>query len=181
MKMQIIPMHPDTPVTPAEFGAWERSNSISLPADYRALLLQCNGGYPYPNLMFLKLPADRFPSYGDGAFLSVIYSWQGALQQMAGDPYGDGTPPGFVFLGNESGGFEILLSLREQDFGAVYCWYHSTNIWGTGGNDESALFRQADSLAAFLAGLTDNADKDGLDYVGGAEDLASDGITVSIQ
>ena len=63
------------------------------------------------------------------------------------------------FLGSTGGGVEVLMSLRPKDHGAIYCWYHSTNIWGTDGNDDGALYEQAESLAAFLSSLTDTASK----------------------
>ena len=32
----------------------------------------------------------------------------------------------------------------------LYLWLGSTNVWGTDGNDDSALHRQADTFNAFL-------------------------------
>jgi hypothetical protein len=82
------------------------------------------------------------------------------LPAARGDVYGKGNPPDMLFIGCEPGGLEILLSLRPGDRGHIFCWPHTTNIWGTDGNTQ--VWHQADSFDAFLGSLFDR--QDGSDY-----------------
>ncbi|MBD2748178.1 hypothetical protein IC232_15885 [Microvirga sp. BT688] len=66
-----------------------------------------------------------------------------------------------LFIGCNPGGLEILLSLRAADFGQIFCWLHSTKIWGTEGNDQ--LWLQAPSFEAFIASLYDEPDRSDYD------------------
>lgn len=142
--------------------AWERELGLRLPEDYRNFLLRFDGGYPYPNFFDSALiRAGVVVSSETLMVVEFFYSLAEGQAHWNKASYGAGTPPGMAFIGSEPGGTEVLMSLRPQDFGVIYLWYHSTNIWGTDGNDDSALYRQADSFNDFLVSLFDTADREG--------------------
>lgn len=93
-------------------------------------------------------------------FIDPFYSWTKVETYTRGDMYGKGTPPEMLFIGCDPGGIEVLLSLRPADYGHLFCWFHSTNIWGTDDNDR--IWYQAASFEAFLGSLHD--EPDGSDY-----------------
>lgn len=154
-----------------EFNKWEAENGKRLPNSYKLLLGIANGGYVYPNIVANTDIEGRI-SYGDaGLFFSVLYDWHTCLSNFEGDTFGEGTPPNFLMFGNDPGGVEFILSVRNHDFGSVYGWPHSSNIWGTDGNEENALILISSSFAGFISSLSDNREKDGLDFFGGEEEL----------
>lgn len=142
--------------------AWEAETALRLPEAYRRFMIRFDGGYVWPNMFTSAIiEAGIIPSSDTAMFIDTLYSFDLVLGHWRKDTYGDGTPPGMVFVGDNPGGTEIVMSVRPHDFGVIYLWYHSTNIWGTDGNDDSALIRQADSFPAFLQSLYDDTDKSG--------------------
>jgi hypothetical protein len=143
-----------------DIARWERTTGLSLPDAYRRFMLAFNGGRIYPRLFRYTVPLEFYPSTEPVTYVNPFYSWADAERYWRGDVYDRGTPPDMLFIGCNPGGLEILLSLRPADFGQIFCWLHSTNIWGTDGNDR--LWLQAVSFEAFLDSLYD--EPDGSDY-----------------
>ena len=137
-------------------------------------MLRFGGGYPYPNSFDSAIiRAGGVISSDPRMYVEFFYSIAEMQGHWQRETYGDGTPPGMAMIGDEPGGTEVLLSLRPQDFGVVYLWLGRTNVWGTDGNDESALHRQADTFNAFLASLDDTPDKAGYEHWSIPRNLAS--------
>lgn len=152
-------------VTRAAIEAWESRNGICLPSTYRHLMIAFDGGSIYPNIFDSAiLRAGRVPANDFEMNIERVYDFDYATQLWNTEVYGRGTPPMMMFIGDDPGGVEVLMSLRPQDFGVIYLWYHSTNEWGTDGNDDNSLIRQADSFDAFLNSLYDAPDRSGYDH-----------------
>jgi hypothetical protein len=143
-----------------DIARWEISTGLALPDKYRRFMLKFNGGRVYPRIFQYNVPLTQYPSNEPVTVVNPFYSWTAAEKHWRGDIYGRGTPPEMLFIGCDPGGLEILLSLRPKDFGHIFCWVHSTNIWGTDGNDQ--IWHQASSFEAFLDSLYDESD--GSDY-----------------
>jgi hypothetical protein len=136
---------------------WERRTGHVLPDGYRRFMFVFNGGRVYPRIFHYNVPLERYPSAEPITVVNPFYSWASAERYWRGEIYRRGTPPDMLFIGCDPGGLEILMSLRPQDYGQIFCWVHSTNIWGTDGNDQ--IWHQADSFEAFLASLYDEPDE----------------------
>lgn len=135
---------------------WERATGITLPDGYRRFMLAFNGGRVYPRLFQHNIPLDRYPSADPVTMVDPLYPWAQAESHWRGEVYGRGTPPDMLFVGCDPGGLEILLSLRPADLGQIFCWPHSTNLWGT--DDNTQVWHQAVSFEAFLESLYDLED-----------------------
>lgn len=145
-------------------AGWERSAGVRLEASYRSFLMSYNGGRPYPNVFDVAIPENIWGSSDRQTFLDQLYDFDYATSLYDKEIYGAGTPHQFFFIGSNPGGLELLMSMRPQDAGAVYCWSGTDVPWATGANTEAALFAQAPSFPAFVASLYDTPDKIGYDY-----------------
>jgi SMI1 / KNR4 family (SUKH-1) len=135
--------------------AFERALGTTLPAVYRAFLIRFDGGRPYPNTFQPTLACAGSVLSSTECYVDAFYSLAEVEAYTRGEVYGQGQPPGMLSIGGDSGGLELLLSLRPQDIGTIHMWMGSTFLWGTDGNDEGALHFQAPDFPAFVSGLTD--------------------------
>jgi SMI1 / KNR4 family (SUKH-1) len=141
----------------ADIARWERDIGFQLPDAYRRFMLTFNGGNVYPRLFRHNVPQDRYWSTEPVTQIDPLYSWADVEEHTRGGVYGRGNPPDMLFIGTDPGGLEVLLSLRVEDRGHIFCWPHSTNIWGMDGNDQ--IWPQATSFEAFLHSLFDLPDE----------------------
>jgi len=139
------------------------SLGVALPAPYQEFLVRFDGGAPYPNIFNDARPAEVRGFPDNQAFCDRLYDLSRVMELQAGDSYGDGIPSGFILIGEDPGGLEIMLSLRSQDFGAIYVWQGTADRWASETNNETLIAKQADSFVAFLNSLYDTPDRIGLD------------------
>ncbi len=144
-----------------KIATWEEENNVKLPNSYRKFLERFNGGYVYPNVFKINADINEIGLNDDLMFFDIAYDFDYAIELWNREVYYNGTPEGFFFFGSDPGGFELLISLRQKDYGHVYGWFHSTYEWGTEGNTEASLVRQSDSFEAFLNSLHDTNDQIG--------------------
>lgn len=151
---------PAPDATAAAIAKWESDTGLRLPADYRAFMLRCDGGRPYPNIFAhtARDPGD-FPNPTE-SYLDPLYRWARVVAWSA--ELGNRLPPRTLAIGADAGLLEILLSLREEDHGAVYSWVRNWGAWGNEENDY--LCPQASTFAGFVTSLTDDEEKNGYDY-----------------
>lgn len=138
---------------------WERSAGYALPADYRAFLVGYDGGRPYPN-MFSHTALVFDDAAETEHFVDPFYAWDRVVAWS--HELGNRLPAGCLAIGADPGLVEIVLSLRDEDFGATYSWVRNWAGWGSAEN--SYLCPQAPSFAAFVAGLFDDDQRTGHDY-----------------
>ncbi len=147
-------------VLPETLAQWEQQTGLQLPPDYRSFLLQHDGGRPYPNLF-----RHTVPDSGDGEavidhFLDRCYGWQ-FLQDWRAQ-LADRLPERMLVIGADPGLIEIVLSLREQDHGAIYSWVRNPAPWGSA--DNLYLCPQAASFTEFFVSLGDDEERNGYEY-----------------
>ncbi|MCU0800613.1 MAG: SMI1/KNR4 family protein [Rhodobacteraceae bacterium] len=148
----------------AQIAAWEQTTGLRLPASYRDFLLRYDGGQPYPNVFDVGVPDAVWGIADKQTFVDPLYDFAFAVNMFNGETYGAGTPRPFFFIGCNPGGLEILISLRAQDAGAIYCWFGSDVPWETGTNTSAALYLQAPSFGDFIRSLYDTEDEIGMDH-----------------
>jgi hypothetical protein len=133
-------------------AAWEHGANQRLPDDYRRFMLRYNGGRPYPNMFrHTALDPDGFASPSE-AFVDPFYDWK-RVESWSGE-LANRLPPKCLAIGADPGLLEIVLSLRDEDHGAIFSWVRNWGVWGSAEN--SYLCAQAASFAAFVAALFDD-------------------------
>jgi SMI1-KNR4 cell-wall len=164
IKREIAPLGSaweDLTMLPSVLESWSIENGVSFPASYRTFLQRFNGGYPYPSLFEIAIPAERWHLSDRVSSCEPLYSFELGQRLWAGETYGPATPPRMWFIGADPFGLELVMSLRTADHGVVYAWMdRSGTAFGSAENNDSHLFRQADSFEGFLAQLHDTPSKD---------------------
>jgi cell wall assembly regulator SMI1 len=133
------------PASPDAIARIEQRFGARLPDDYRAFLLQRNGGYAPGSGFDDDVSIRYFFSAGpnDDPYLEDI-------EEAAGSYFEDDElelRDGFVPIGEDDGGNLVLLHVNPgDDYGAVWFWGH--DIPG-----DDAYERVTDSFAAFFAAL----------------------------
>lgn len=146
--------------TAAAITQWEGETGLRLPADYRAFLLSYDGGRPYPNIFAHTARDPGGSGNPTESYLDPLYRWAHIVSWSA--ELGNRLPPKTLTIGANPGLIELLLSLRDEDHGAVYSWVRNWGEWGSEENDY--LCPQAKTFSAFVMSLTDDEEKNGFDY-----------------
>ncbi len=140
---------------------WERDNGVQLPNDYRSFMTRYDGGRVYP-LMFrhtAREPGDA-PNPTEH-FVDPFYDWGRVVTWRA--ELGDRLPKQCLVVGGDPGLIELVMSLRQDDYGHIYSWVRNFGgPWPSPDNDYLCL--QASAFREFVEGLFENADGDGRDY-----------------
>lgn len=144
----------------ADLMRWEGEVGLKLPAEYREFMLRYNGGRVHPRMFIHTIPIEAIPSASNKTYVNVIYRWRIVESHWKGTTYGMGVPPQHIVFGGTPGAIQLLMSLNPNDYGKIFAWVHSTNIWGTDNNDRA--YFQSDGFHSFLRSLFD--DEDGSDY-----------------
>jgi cell wall assembly regulator SMI1 len=148
-------------VTEDDVRRFEREFGYELPADYRAFLLEVNGGYaPSSHCVFTL----RRRARQDESILNSLFSLNAPDDQddlgTAQKHYSPDAelPKGFLEIGYDGMGGRIILPLVGPHRGEV--WYLDTeDPRPTGSNprvewfDRRDVWRLAESFAEFMAGL----------------------------
>lgn len=105
-------------ITPAEVSAFEATLPKPLPPDYRAFLLDQNGGSTHlwwpPEVGAVSLTIEMIYSLGE------VEDYQSLLG--ARDSFEDVLPGVFLPIGEDPGGAQICLSLQDEDYGAIWLY-----------------------------------------------------------
>lgn len=139
---------------------WEQESRLRLPDDYRDFMRGYDGGRPYPNIFRHTAPdAQEFANPSE-SYLDPFYHWDRVATWSK--ELGNRLPPATLTIGADPGLLEIILSLRQEDHGAVYSWVRNWGVWGS--EDNSYLCRQAPSFRAFVESLYDDDERNGYNY-----------------
>ena len=137
-----------TPLNEADIKNIEAKLDLSLPLEYQEFLLKNNGGKPSPDAVKYEgeyfdfvscFYGARFNTYSDDIFRNR-------------EEYKEYILPHYLAIGDSPGGDIYCLSLKEQDYGAVYYWDHELANYD-GEPWEENMVKLANSLTEFLAGL----------------------------
>ncbi|MDX2219354.1 MAG: SMI1/KNR4 family protein [Burkholderiales bacterium] len=144
------------PAPEAEVAAFEASLGCRLPADYRAFLIACNGGFLSGTLGFAGLSPTGEPvsvsihhidGFREENHLSITFSrelFEGRI------------PDDLLMIMDDPSGNAICLGLRGPYTGKVYLWDHEEepdDDWDGAVESAGNIQLLADSFSAFVAGL----------------------------
>ena len=158
--VQIYPRKEDSELTYSDvlrdIEAWERNNGKALPVEYRHFLLTCLGGFPFPGCF--DVSPDPWPEFLDGNPQEVteFYTWKHVQELISTNYYYDGYPRGYLIIGDAVSPVHLLLGIREDNWGKIFLWYHSTVDWGDDVNNERDLVFAADSLNDLIHSFYDD-------------------------
>ena len=146
--MQLEENNPYGPVLPADIIEFEETNEVSLPEDYKAFLLQHNGGRPENNVL-----ADAgtdvqwlFGMVEEPAWASLFHAL---------DAYEGRIPAWYIPIGTDSGGNLFIMSLYEENKGVIALWWHEDEAEQNGSEYFENLTHVANSFSEFTDLLTD--------------------------
>lgn len=144
----------EAPATERQLAEVEKKIGRRLPPDYRAFLLEHNGGYPEP---------DGFPIPGLGAgadgmvdrFLAVYEGDEDNLLEYV-ETYRGRVPEGFLPVAHDPGGNLICLALAGAEAGRVFFWDHEEEAEEGEPPTRENVYEIAASFTEFLNGLRDS-------------------------
>ena len=135
--------------TPDEIFALEQALGVVLPADYKAFLLQQNGGRP-------REYEASIPEWGStpvARLLGVSASGRSDIAFQA-KRMASLLPAGVIPVGDDPGGNYFCLDTTKAGAGSVLLWDHESSTPDENeGETEFKLYRVAPSFNAFLASL----------------------------
>jgi cell wall assembly regulator SMI1 len=148
-----MPIHridwPGSPIAMSDVAALEERLAVKLPADYRAFLLQHNGGRPMPDAF--PIPGGEHPPDGGSLmdeFLGVVTTADREVIDGALRTFASRIPTGLLPIGYDAGGNVICLGIDPDNHGRVFFWDHDFEedlpTWNN-------VYPLAESFQSFLA------------------------------
>ncbi len=149
MKMSIA----NHPIALEDIAIFERDFNIRLPDDYRAFLLQNNGGRPEEDWCFDFVEVGR--TEVTGSCVSDFYAldpdevmrWHDLRRARFAQIDSQKLPDGLLIIAVDPGGNYICMSVAEEDYGHVVFANHELEVSETGYHVVSPV---ADSFTDFL-------------------------------
>jgi hypothetical protein len=138
MKIEVYEAYPH--IDANTLVSFENELSIKLPNDYKEFMLCQNGGVP-------KICDFDLPSGLDSSVVNYFYPFGDMRGNIRKKNYiFDGElPSGFITIGCDSGGNQILIGVTGQKKGRVYFWYHDVNP-----EEENPMHFLANTFTEFL-------------------------------
>jgi hypothetical protein len=130
-----------------ELKQFELKYGISLPADYRAFLIENNGGDPFGYIEPI-MQTDIQWIYGlhRGEYWASLYYI--AEELLEGQ-----IPNKLLPIANDSGGNFFVLSMREEDYSKLYFWDHEEELEEDRSKWFKILHPVANSFTEFINGF----------------------------
>jgi hypothetical protein len=157
--MEMIKTGP--PLNESDLDGFEKTIGYDLPSDYRQFLLKYNGAKPVPD--FFQVPGWQYEE-------SYVSQLKGLLKEKdekkvdlarLNDLLDGRLPKGFIAIGSDPGGNQILLSLAGETKGNVYFFDHENEPDDATDDleDYPNIFLVANSFTEFLNNLTPDSEK----------------------
>ena len=150
--MSVTIQNQETPLKDREIPVIEKRLGFKLPEQYKAFLLKNNGGTPSPDTVpyngeyfdYVSLfYAVRTNAYSNDLFRNI-------------EEYKEYILDHYLPIAESPGGDVYCISLKTDDYGAIYCWDHEEANYG-GEPWEENMIKLANSLNEFLESLYENS------------------------
>jgi hypothetical protein len=153
--VKIINAHPYGLVSSKTLEEFERRIHFSLPQDYRAFLLEYNGGQPVPSFFWIK-PGK------DGSAIYQFYGLHDGPKHLSIDTYAGqeryGIPSSMLPIGDDGLGNFICIGTSPVNQGNIYFLDHDLHPYQFPDSPEG-ITKLADSFTGFLVCLTESPDE----------------------
>ncbi|SDX96800.1 SMI1/KNR4 family protein [Thermoactinomyces sp. DSM 45892] len=134
-----------------EITQFEKKNDLQLPDQYKDFLLRWNGvAYTEPNLFFIS--KEQGPSVLNG--LHGIGDMYDNLQDSLDIFDDDRLPSGFISIGFDPAGNQIVLGTKVPYYDHIYFWDHEEEAEDE--SDMSNMYFLANNIFDFLDSLYDD-------------------------
>jgi len=142
-------------INEAELANFESKIGYTLPVEYREFLLLYNGGKPIPD--FFKVPEWQYEETYVTELKGLANGKPVDLSELF-DLLDGRLPKGFIAIGSDPGGNQILLSLSNDKRGQVYFFDHENEPDDATDNveDYPNIYLVANSFNEFLKNLYSN-------------------------
>ncbi|MDO5639443.1 MAG: SMI1/KNR4 family protein [Neisseria sp.] len=145
-------------------SAWETKRQRKLPDDYRYFILTYTGGFPFPNCFDVStVPWPAFLDENPQA-LTELYTWPHVMMLVDEQYYRSGYPEGYLIIADAVSPIHLLMGVRDDNWGKVFLWYHSSLDWGSNINHEKDLVFVADSFKDLILSLYDDQSEPAYKY-----------------
>jgi len=151
--MQFRKVNPYGATSPEAIAQFEARRGVLLPAEYKAFLLESNGGSPIPNLF--QVPG----WHGNGSGLNYFYGIHEGEKMVrldaACDTYDERVPSDLIPIAYDAYDNNICIGWKGKRAGKIYFWDHEDELDENGDfvTDYRNVYLLADSLQEFLDGL----------------------------
>lgn len=139
------------PLDEADIAAIEQELAVQLPPDYRAFLLESNGGRPASNVFTYTRPDG--PTAGIVDWFLGIHTGDNESLRRYVRRYKGRMPANLLPIAEDPFGNIICLAVTGDDTGRVYFWDHEYEASEGEPPATDNVYRIADSFSAFLASL----------------------------
>lgn len=138
---------------------WEAEKGKNLPSDYRKFLLSYIGGFPFPNCFDVSLnPLPEFLDENPQAIYE-FYDWLYIQKLISTNHYYSGYPDGYMVIADAISPIHLLMGVRDDNWGKLFLWYHSTVEWGDEINNERDLVFAANNFSELLLSFYDDGEE----------------------
>jgi hypothetical protein len=147
--MQIQNPRPLGPLSESSLAEFEQAYGLQLPPEYRAFLLEFNGGVPSPSFFWIVEPTD-------GSSVNQFYGLHDGPQPLSIHTYAGieryGIPSHMLPIGDDGVGNSICVVARGRMAGEIHFLDHEVHPYD---DPESTMgiTRLASSFGEFLASL----------------------------
>lgn len=158
--MQFDRVNPYGATSPDPIAQFEAQRGVLLPAEYKAFLLESNGGSPIPNVF--EVPGWHGKGSGLNYVYGIHYGEKVVRLDLACDTYDDRVPSDLIPIADDAFGNNICMGWKGQRAGKIYFWDHEDELDENGDfvTDYRNVFLVADSLQEFLDGLMTDEEYD---------------------
>ena len=141
--------------TKAEVLRLEETLGGRLTEPFRSFLETYNGGAVYP--LIFRCGENEY-------YLDRLYSVEWIQHLLQGTVFGCGLPTGFLPIGQDPGGLEILLCLEAHRSGQIFAWPLTSEPWGGPTNSEERLVKLGSCFRTFVQSLYDTEASEGWEH-----------------
>lgn len=151
--MQIDTVNPFGATSREAIAEFEARQGILLPAEYKAFLLNSNGGMPIPDMF--EVPGWHGHGNELGSFYGIHDGPKTKRLDRACEVYDERIPSDLIPIAYDANGNAICLGWKGEREGKVYFWDHEDELDENGDfvQDYRNVFLVADSLQEFLDSL----------------------------